>query len=112
MIEKCYICEKGSLKKQKVEFLLYNENLGKFEEDVCDNCGEKFFSEGTSAMIDIKAKEMGLWGLEAHTSIGAAGNSLDIRINKNIAKFLGVRKGSLVNIYPENKKKLIIEVSG
>ncbi|MDP4012934.1 MAG: YgiT-type zinc finger protein [Candidatus Nanoarchaeia archaeon] len=108
---KCYICEKGLLKKQKVDFLLYNENLGKFDAEVCNNCGEKFFDEETSAKIDEKAKKNGLWGLEAHTSVGVAGNSLDIRLNKNIVKFLGVKKGSLVNIYPESKKKLIIEVS-
>lgn len=112
MTEKCYICEKGYLKKQKVDFLLYNENLGKFEAEVCDNCSEKFFSEETSAKIDEKSKELGLLGLEAHTSVGVAGNSLDIRLNKNIAEFLGVKKGSLVNIYPESKKKLIIEISG
>ena len=111
MTEKCYICEKGSLKKQKVDFLLYNENIGRFEAEVCDNCGERFFSEEISARIDKKSKELGLWGLEAHTNVGAAGNSLDIRLNKNIAKFLGVKKGSLINIYPESKNKLIVEIS-
>lgn len=111
MSEYCYICEKGKLEKKKVDFFLYGENLGKFDAEVCNLCNEKFFNEETSSKIDDKAKKLGLWGLEAHTSIGVVGNSLDIRLHKKIAKFLGVKKGSPVNIYPETKKKLIIELS-
>ena len=108
---KCYICGEGRLEKQKIDFLLYGESLGKFEAEVCSKCGEKFFSEEASDKIDEKAKKKGLYGLEAHTTVGAVGNSLDIRLNKKIIKFLGIKKGTAVNVYPESKKKLIVEIT-
>jgi len=109
-MEKCYTCEKGTLKKQKVDFKLYGELVGKFDADVCDKCGEKFFDEATSEKIDVEAKAKGLWGLEAETSIGQSGDSLMVRINKPLAGFLNLHKGEKVKIRPEDKKRLIIEV--
>ncbi len=62
--EKCYICEKGNLEQKKVEFSLHGEILGKFSAEVCNSCGEKFFDETSSDLIDKVAKEKGLWAFE------------------------------------------------
>lgn len=107
---KCYICEKGYMKKKKVDFKVYGISLGKFDAEVCSKCGETFFDEATSDKIDKTAKEKGLWGLESRTKIGVAGDGLIIRVNKKIADFMGLKKGEEVTIIPESKNKLGIEV--
>ena len=108
-MEKCYTCEKGNLERKKVDFMLYGELIGKFDADVCSKCGEKFFDEKTSKKIDEATKAKGLWGLEVETSVGQSGDSLMVRINKQLAEFLHLHKGEKIKIWPESRKKLVIE---
>ena len=107
---KCEECG-GKIIHKKVDFSMYGISLGKFPAEVCTKCGEEVFSEEVSDEIEKKTKEKGLYGLEARTRIGVAGNCLDIRIGKNVAKFLELKKGKEVTTYPENKNRLIVEVS-
>lgn len=107
---KCYLCEKGILRVREVPYNLYGETVGKFKADVCEECGETFFDEETSAKITLATKAKGLWGIEAKTKIGQAGSTLDIRLPKRIIEFLNLKKGEEVSMYPESKKKLIIEI--
>lgn len=109
-MEKCYMCEKGYLEKKKVDYKLYGELIGKFDAEVCSLCGEKFFDEATSQKIDEATKEKGLWGLEVETNVGQSGDSLMVRINKQLVHFLKLRKGEKVKIRPEDRRKLVIEV--
>ena len=106
---KCYICQKGDLKKKKVDYYLLGEKLGKFEAEVCNKCGEMFFDEKVDKEITQAAKEKGLWGIMTKTKIGQAGSTLDIRLPKKIIEFLNLKRGEEVTIYPEGKNKLIIE---
>ena len=48
MKEKGYICENGSLRKEKVDYNLYGVFIGKFDAEVCDKCQETFFDEPIS----------------------------------------------------------------
>ena len=107
-MKKCYLCEMGSLKEDKVDFRLYGKTIGKFNAEKCDKCGEVFFDEKESDKIDQAAKEKGLWGLEAETTVTQAGNSLAIRIPKKIADFMHLKKGTSTVIHPE-ADKLIVE---
>ncbi len=103
------ICECGSkLIKKKVDFSMYGENLGKFEAFVCEKCGEQLFTEEASNQIDEAAKKKGLWGLEAKTKVGKAGDSVFVRINKKIVDFYGLEQGEEVTIVPKDKKELCI----
>lgn len=108
MVEKCYDCGKGFLRKKKIDFDVYGISLGKFEADVCDNCGESFFNEKTSDEIDKVAKAKGLWGLESRTKIGISGDGLIIRLNKRLADFMSLEKGTEVTIIPESREKLSV----
>jgi len=110
MKEKCYICEKGNLKKKKADYKLHGISLGKFDAEICDHCGEIFFSEEVSKRMTKIAKRKGLWGLQAKTKIGQAGTTLDIRLPKKIIEFLELKKGEEVTIYPESKNKLVITI--
>jgi YgiT-type zinc finger domain-containing protein len=109
--EKCYICEKGSMIKKKVDFSMYGINLGKFEAQVCNRCGEEFFDEKTSDLIDEAAKEKGLWGLDARTKVNKVGTSIAVTINKKIANFMNLKQGKGIFVHPESKNKLVIEVA-
>jgi len=109
MSEKCYICGKGALEHKKVDFKLYGISLGKFDAEVCNACNETFFSEAASDKIDALAKKNGLWGLEAKTKVGKVGNSMDVKINRRIAEFVGLKKGEEVRVYPDGKHRIIIE---
>jgi len=99
VIQICYpICEKGGMENKQVDFKIYGVSLGKFPAQVCDSCGETFFSESTSDKIDELAKKKGLWGLESKTRVGMVGNSIDVKINKKIAAFAGLKKGNHTDI--------------
>lgn len=110
MKEKCYICENGNLTKKKVDYKLYCVNIGKFDAEVCNKCGEIFFDENTSKKMTEIAKKKGLWGLQTKTKIGQAGTTLDVRLPKRIIEFLNLKKGKEVEIYPEGKNKLVISI--
>ncbi|MFH1915939.1 MAG: hypothetical protein ABIJ21_01625 [Nanoarchaeota archaeon] len=106
---KCYVCGKGNLEHKKMPFSMYGIRLGTFDAETCPACNEIFFTEESSDKIDTIAKKKGLFGLEAKTKIGKVGNSIDVKISKRLAEFAGLKKGEEVRIYPEGKKKLVIE---
>lgn len=109
-MQKCYICEKGNLERKKVPYELLGEKIGLFDAEVCSVCDEIFFNEETSRKITAATKAKGLWGIGARTKIGQAGSTLDIRLPKKIIDLLGLKKGEDVTIYPESKKRLIVEI--
>lgn len=105
--EKCDECG-GKLVEKKVNFGMFGVSLGRFPAEVCAKCGEEVFTEETSAKIDEIAKEKGLFGLAAKTTVGKSGDSLDIRINKKIAEFANLQKGQTVIVHPEGKNRIVI----
>jgi len=109
--EKCDNCEKGKFKKKKIDYILVGTNLGKFDAFVCNNCGETEFEGKESSKIEIKAKELGVWGLAAKTRIGTSGTALDIKIPKMIVNFMKLKKGKEVIIEPTDKDKIQITIS-
>jgi len=74
----------------------------------CDKCNESFTDEETTRKIQGVAKKKGIWGLGKKTKIAKAGNSLVVRIPKEIADYLGLKEGKEAFIHPE-EKKLVIE---
>lgn len=104
------ICEEcgGKIIHKIADYILLGENLGKFPAEVCTKCGEQVFDEEVSEKIDAIAKQKGLWGLQAKTRVGKIGNSFNVLINSKIAKFLELKKGEEVVVYPESKNKLVI----
>ena len=106
------ICEEcnGKIEYKKVDYKLLGISLGEFPAEVCTKCGETVFDEEVSEQIEEIAKEKGLWGLQAKTRVGMVGNSFNVIINSKIAKFLDLKKGEEVTLYPESKRKLVIAV--
>jgi hypothetical protein len=71
-------------------------------------CGEICYEEEISREMTRIAKEKGLWGLEAKTKVGKVGDALDIRLNKKLVEFLGVKKGTEVTVHPVSRHKIEI----
>ncbi len=105
----CPMCN-GTLKKGRTEYSYHDIYFGEYDADICDTCGEAFFTEEASDAIDEKAKELGLWGLEARSKVSYSGNSLMVRIPREIAEFLDLEKGDAIRIHPEGKKRLVVEL--
>jgi YgiT-type zinc finger domain-containing protein len=106
---KCPICGKGALKKGKIKEEMFGVYLGEFPAEICTKCGESFTDEKITRKIEESAKRKGIWNLEKKTRITKAGNSLSVRIPKQIADYLRLKQGEEVYIHPKDHKKLIIE---
>ncbi|MBI4147849.1 hypothetical protein HY490_01015 [Candidatus Woesearchaeota archaeon] len=107
--DKCDECG-GKLSKKNVDYSLFGISLGSFPAEVCQKCGETCFEESVSKQITSRAKEKGLWGLSARTKVGKVGDALDVRLNKKIVEFLGVKKGTEVLVTPVSRHKIEITI--
>jgi len=105
---KCPACNNGELKEGIFKEEQFGVYLGEYEGQKCTYCGEVFFDSDATQKIIEKAKEKGIFGIEARTKVAMSGNSLAIRIPKKIAEFLKLKKGKEVKIHPSGDK-LIIE---
>ena len=105
-------CEEcaGKIVKKKVDYHFLGENLGKFPAEVCTQCSEQVFEEDVTKKIAAISKQKGLWGINDRARVNQIGGSVGIIINKKIAQFLSLKKGEEVILYPENKKRLIIQI--
>ena len=106
----CPVCEKGRMLKKKSKYVYGDIDFGEYESLVCNKCEEIFFTEESSRLIEKKAKEIGVWGLEKESKISYSGNSIIVRIPKAIVDFMGLKKGEDILIHPEGKKKLVVTV--
>src|SRR3989344_8401503 len=105
---KCPVCGKGTLKKGKIKETMFGIYLGDYPAEICDKCNESFTDEKTTRAIEAAAKKKGIWGLGRKTKITKTGNSLAVRIPKEIADFLKLKEGTETWIQPEGDK-LVIE---
>ncbi len=108
---KCTSCEKSELTRKKVEYIQFGIALGKFDALVCPSCGETLFEGSASEQIEKKAKELGIWGLARKARIGTSGTSLDVKLPKQIADFMELKKGQEIVIAPADKRKIEITVA-
>ncbi len=108
MIEICPLCNSRIVRK-KVAYNLFGERVGIFPADVCQKCGEQFFSREVSLAIEKIVNDKGLWELKSKTKVSMIGNSFAIRLNKRISNYLDLKNGELVALYPEGKNKIVID---
>src|SRR3989338_3167456 len=83
---KCPACN-SKLKEGKVREEYLGHELGEFDGFSCVKCGETLLTEDSVKKAQQKAKELGLWGLAEKTKIAKSGNSLMVRIKKNVANY-------------------------
>jgi hypothetical protein len=108
---KCVMCN-GKVEKKKVEHKEFGVSLGEFDAQVCVNCNEIFYDGKTVDKIQAKSKQLGLFGLTAKkTKVAQVGNSLAVRIPKEIANFANLKKEEEVRIIPKSKKEILVEIT-
>lgn len=100
----------GRLKKSFAEVEFFGINFGVKQADVCTRCGAEYLPQEVMEQIETEVKRRGLFGLERRGRVAKSGNSLVIRIPKEIVELLKIKRDLPIVIYPSEPKKLIIEV--
>jgi|SRR3989338_2623089 len=108
---KCPVCEEGELRKGKIKESMFGVYLGEFPAEICSKCNESFTDSETTRRIEEAARSKGIWGIGKKTKITRTGNSLAVRIPKQLVDYLKLKDGEEAFVHPEGNK-LIIDVSG
>jgi len=103
------MCE-GKTEEKFVEHKEFGVLVGRFKAEVCTKCSETYYDDKTAAAIQQKSKQLGLFGLAKKAKVAEIGNSIAIRIPKEIAKFLKLKKGQEVTLMPQDKHDLHVQV--
>jgi hypothetical protein len=111
MAERCPVCGKGSLRPAKVHEEMFGVDLGDYDGEVCDRCGESFLTKNSMDQIEARAKARGLWGLATKVKVVRSGNSLVVRIPSPLARYLKLRNGQEVLVAPDKERRLVLELA-
>ena len=106
---KCISCN-GEMKEQMVEHKEFGVSLGKFPAMVCSKCNEKFYDSAAVDKIQAASKKAGLFGMVSRVKAAKIGNSIAIRVPKEIAEFVHLKPGTEVILHPEGNK-VILEIT-
>ena len=101
----------GQIEWKKNKVIMQGIECGILDVEVCPKCGEQYLPEETMTIVEKKLKEAGHWGVKRkEVNLWKSGSSVLLRIPKDIAESLNLRPDEKVTIYPEGKKKLIIDI--
>src|SRR3989344_2335591 len=103
----CPICGKGQLKQVQEQHALFGVSLGMYPGQKCSVCGELFTAASVMKKIEQVAKQKGIWGLGRKTKISKSGNSLAVRIPKELAEHLNLKEGKTAYLHPEEGKIVV-----
>jgi len=102
---KCIACN-GKTVTKTVPYKEFDIFLGNYKANVCKKCNEVYFDEATVDKIQQKSKELGLFGLSKKVKVAEIGNSIAIRVPKEIVNFMNLKKGKEVILQPKSKHDL------
>lgn len=102
----------GRLKRSVTEVEFFGIDFGMKEADVCTKCGSEYLSQELMEELEAEVKRRGLFGLERRGRVAKSGNSLVIRIPKEIADSLKIKRDLPIVIYPSEPRKLVVELEG
>lgn len=100
----------GTLKKSHCEVEFFGINFGLKECEICTSCGSEYLSEEIMREVEEEVKAKKIFGLERKVKVSKSGNSLVIRIPKEIAEFMNLKKDALLRLFPVENKRLEVEV--
>jgi hypothetical protein len=102
----------GKLRRSYSEVEFFGIDFGLKQASVCSECGSEYLTQEVMEEIEREVKKRGLFGLERRGRVTKSGNSLVIRIPKEIVDSLKIKRDLPIVIYPSEQRKLIIEVQG
>lgn len=102
----------GKLKRSFNEVEFFGIDFGLKRAEACSDCGSEYLSQEVMEEIEGEVKRRKFFGLERRGRVAKSGNSLVIRIPKEIAESLRIKRDLPIIIYPTEQKKLIVEVEG
>ena len=100
----------GKLRRSFTEVEFFGIDFGLKPANVCADCGSEYLPQEVMQEVEAEVKKKGLFGLERRGRVAKSGNSLVIRIPKEIAETLKIKRDVPIVIYPSEPRKLIIEV--
>lgn len=101
----------GKIKWKRDKIIIDGINCGILDIEYCPKCGEEYLPEKSMEVVETKLKEAGLWGIQRkEANLWKSGNSVVLRIPKDIADKLHLKPDDKVKVYTEGKKKLIIDL--
>lgn len=101
----------GKVKWKKEKVLVDGIDCGILDVEICSTCGEKYFPEETMEIVQEKLKKEGLWGVQRkEVSLWKSGNSVLLRLPKELTEILSLRPDQKVRMHNEGKKRIIIDV--
>lgn len=113
MEQKC-LCGANMRKvRTKLELFGGDITINDVEAFLCTKCGEELFTTDQAATAQEKLYKMfpGFDTYSIRKKITKVGNSLTVPLSKELADYMGVKKGDDVRITLKNKHRLIVDVA-
>lgn len=102
----------GTLKTTFCPVEFFGIDFGEQPGEVCTTCGAEYLDDATMERIEEEVKKRKLFGLERHVGVVKSGNSLVFRIPQEIVKFTGIKVKDQARIFPIDKKRIEIVLTG
>ena len=101
----------GKVKWKKEKLVIDGIDCGILDVEICSTCGEQYFPEETMEIVQEKLKKEGLWGVQRNEArLWKSGNSVLVRLPKELTEILSLKPDQKVRMYNEGKKRIIIDV--
>ena len=100
----------GKVKWKKEKVIKEGIDCGLLDVEICNKCGEEYFSDESMEVVENKLRQAGLWGVERkEIKFWKSGDSVTVRFPTHMSKQLGLDKIKKGFVYPEGHNKLLIE---
>lgn len=101
----------GKLEWKTDKIIVSGIDCGILDIEYCKKCGEEYLPEESMYIVEEKLKDAEIWGIKRkEATLWKSGNSVLIRIPKEISDNLDLKPDEKVIIYQEGKKRLIIDL--
>ena len=102
----------GNLRKTKVEVEFFGIDFGLRDAEVCIACGSEYLDHETLKEVETEIKKRNIFAMERKIQVDRSGDSLVIKIPPEIAEFLDIHYKSLVQLFPVDRNRLEVKVTG
>ena len=102
----------GNLRKTKVEVEFFGIDFGLRDAEVCIVCGSEYLDQETLKEVEIEIKKRNIFAMERKVQVDKSGDSLVIKIPPEIAEFLDIHYKSPVQLFPVDRNRLEVQVTG